>query len=141
MEDGILLKSIEGLGESPFIRTDGDIWETLQSEKEKVTRELLSGPLLHPEVGGRQESDPADEVSQEIEWLHRSQLEARLREVVEAQDRLMDGAYGRCSDCGENIESRRLTANPAVALCVKCQLLVDRSYRPAQIRPASYVWR
>jgi len=141
MEDGILLKSIEGLGDSPLTRTEGEIWEYLQGEKEEVARELLSGPLLHPEVGGRQESDPSDEVSQEIEWLHRGQLEARLREIVEAQDRLMDGAYGRCRDCGQNIETRRLAANPAVALCLACQLLTDREYRSAPIKAAGYVWQ
>jgi RNA polymerase-binding transcription factor DksA len=141
MEDGILLKSIEGLGESPFNRAEGEIWESLQGEKEEVSRELLSGPLLHPEVGGRQESDPSDEVSQEIEWHHRGQLEARLREIVEAQDRVMDGAYGRCRDCGQTIETRRLAANPAVARCLSCQLLEDRECRPALIRGPSYAWR
>jgi RNA polymerase-binding transcription factor DksA len=139
MEDGILLKSIEGLGESPFTRTQGEIWEYLEGARENVARELLSGSLLHPEVGGRQESDPADEVSQEIEWIHRSQLEARLREIVEAQDRLMDGIYGRCCDCGQTIETRRLLANPAVALCMACQHLADHKYRAAPINGATYV--
>jgi RNA polymerase-binding transcription factor DksA len=139
MEDGILLKSIEGLGDSPFIRTEGEIWEYLEGAKEDVARELLSGSLLHPEVGGRQESDPADEVSQEIEWIHRGQLEAHLREIVEAQDRLIDGAYGRCGDCGQTIETRRLLANPAVSRCLACQLLADHKYRETPIKGATYV--
>ena len=128
MADGILLESIEGLGESPLVGTAGEIWESLQSEKEAVSRELLADwPLLHAEAGARQQSDAADEVEREIEWLHRSQLEMRLRKIVEAQDRLLDGAYGGCVDCGEKIEPKRLAADPAASLCLTCQQFVDRT--------------
>lgn len=96
MDDGLLLLSVEGLGDSPFVGTGGEIWELLQGEKEGVCQELLAeGPLLHDEVGGSQESEPSEETAREIEWRHRGQLEARLRDINDAQDRLIDGAYGR----------------------------------------------
>ena len=130
MDDGILLQSVEGLGESPFVGTGGEIWELLQGEKEEVSQELLAeGPLLHDAVGGLQESDPSEENSREIEWQHRGKLEARLRDINDAQDRLMDGGYGRCIDCGAEIESRRLAADPAAALCIACQRSADGETR------------
>ncbi len=124
--DGILLQSVEGLAESPFVATGGEIWEWLQGEKEKVSREILAeGPLRHDDVGGLQESDPSEESPREIEWWHRGQLEARLREINRAQDRLIDGGYGRCNCCGNEIESKRLAADPAVLSCLACQLVTE----------------
>ena len=120
--DGLLLQTVEGLGDAPLIRTGCEIWEWLQGEKEKVTREILSeGPLCQTAVSGVQETEAAEENGRELELRHRAQLEARLRELNDAQDRLMDGAYGRCADCGAEIDSGRLAADPASALCLKCQ--------------------
>jgi len=120
--DGILLQTVEGLGEAPPLRTGGEIWELLQGEKEEVTRELLSeGPLCQGAMSGGQEVEASEENEREIEWRHRGQLEARLREINDAQDRLMDGAYGSCSDCGAAIGRDRLAADPAASLCITCQ--------------------
>jgi RNA polymerase-binding transcription factor DksA len=120
--DGLLLQTVEGLGDAPLVRTGGEIWEWLQGEKEEVAREILSeGPLCQPAVSGVQEAEAAGENAREIEWRHRTQLEARLRELNDAQDRLMDAAYGRCTDCGGEIDNGRLAADPASALCMNCQ--------------------
>ncbi len=43
----------------------------------------------------------------------------RLR-IKAALDRLEDGEYGYCTDCGEDIARSRLETNPAVALCLSC---------------------
>ena len=48
-------------------------------------------------------------------------LEERLRALNDAQDRLMDGGYGRCLECGEQINAKRLAADPALSLCLDCQ--------------------
>ena len=120
--DGLLLQTVEGLGDAPLVRTGCEIWEWLQGEKEEVAREILSeGPLCQTAVSGVQEAEASEESRHQIEWHHRGQLEARLREVNDAQDRLMDGAYGRCTDCGGEIDSERLAADPASALCMNCQ--------------------
>ena len=120
--DGMLLQTVEGLGEAPLVRTGGEIWEWLQGEKEEVAREILSdGPLCQTAVSGVQEAEASEESGRQIEWRHREQLEARLRDLNDAQDRLMDGAYGRCVDCGAEIDIGRLAADPASALCMNCQ--------------------
>jgi DnaK suppressor protein len=59
--------------------------------------------------------------SRQSDWRHRDELEHQLREIIDAQDRLMDGSYGRCSECGSEIGVKRLVANPAASLCVSCQ--------------------
>ena len=87
-----------------------------------MTHEILSeGPLCQTAVSGVQEAEAAGESGREIEWRHRAQLETRVRELNDAQDRLMDDAYGRCTDCGGEIDSGRLAADPASGLCMNCQ--------------------
>jgi RNA polymerase-binding protein DksA len=124
--DGILLQTVEGLGHAPLVSTGGEIWEWLQAEKEEVCQDLLAeGPLCQSEAPGLPESEASQESDHQIEWRHRGQLEARLRDINDAQDRLMDGAYGRCTDCGKEIDGKRLLADPAASLCIGCQRVVD----------------
>ena len=120
--DGVLLQTVEALGDSPFITGAGAMWERLQAEKEEVEREILfDGPLLQESVGGLQECEPTESCIRDFEWQHRETLEERLRTLNDAQDRLVDGAYGRCLECGEQINVRRLAADPAASLCINCQ--------------------
>ena len=100
----------------------GDVWNRLQELKEEATQELLDeGPLCQSEREDVREDRLLVADSREIEWRHRSQLEARLREITDAQDRLLDGDYGKCIECSEPISSARLAADPVVSLCLTCQ--------------------
>jgi RNA polymerase-binding transcription factor DksA len=120
--DAMLLESVEGLGHSPFVTAPGEIWEKLQAEREEVNRQLLSeGRSAEGDGIGLLESEVSEEYAREIRWRHRSHLEARLRDITEAQDRLFDGSYGRCAECAEEIGGSRLIADAAASLCIGCQ--------------------
>ncbi len=45
---------------------------------------------------------------------------ADLAEIDSAIDRLNDGSYGRCEQCGTAIGQERLLARPAARRCVQC---------------------
>jgi DnaK suppressor protein len=45
----------------------------------------------------------------------------RLRELEDALDRLEEGTYGICEDCGTAINLERLTVLPFSTCCVECQ--------------------
>jgi len=77
------------------------------------------------DAAGLLESEASEEYTREIRWQHRSQLEARLRDIIEAQDRLLDGDYGTCAECADQIGNNRLMADPAVRLCIACQRSVE----------------
>lgn len=47
-------------------------------------------------------------------------LEAKLRDVERALDKLADGTYGLCDRCGNVIPAARLEARPASVLCAPC---------------------
>jgi len=44
-----------------------------------------------------------------------------LREIDDALDRLEDGSFGVCQDCGEDIGEARLEVLPYATLCVECK--------------------
>jgi RNA polymerase-binding transcription factor DksA len=124
--DGILLQSVEGLGHSPFAAEPAEIWERLQEEKEEVSRDLLAqGAIGGGNVGCFLESEAAEEYALETAWRRRRQLEGRLRAVSEAQDRLIEGNYGRCTDCADEIDNKRLASDPAVFRCQACERSVE----------------
>ena len=47
----------------------------------------------------------------------RAQEQSRLRAALQ---RMEDGEYGYCSDCGEDIPPKRLELDLAATLCVSC---------------------
>jgi DnaK suppressor protein len=49
-----------------------------------------------------------------------------LRSVRGALSRIVDGSYGVCLHCEEDISPKRLNAVPWTAYCIKCQEAADR---------------
>ena len=44
-----------------------------------------------------------------------------IEKIDLALERLEDGSYGKCMNCGDEIPTARLEVKPSVSLCVKCQ--------------------
>jgi RNA polymerase-binding transcription factor DksA len=44
-------------------------------------------------------------------------LEGRRTDVKEALDKIEEGRFGICEECGEKIEEDRLEANPSARTC------------------------
>lgn len=65
---------------------------------------------------------------------------ARAADEIESLDgalqRIADGDYGLCSECGEDIARARLFANPAATRCAECQQFVERTARIARLTRA-----
>lgn len=48
--------------------------------------------------------------------------EAKLiRKIGDALERLEDGTFGFCEECGEEIPYKRLMARPITTLCIQCK--------------------
>ena len=89
------------LVEIPIGGGDGFIWNRLHGEREDICEAILR--------------DCRVDGDDRREWL-----QARLRRVDDALDRLLSGSYGNCSKCGQAIEETRLDMDPALALCLNC---------------------
>jgi RNA polymerase-binding protein DksA len=51
-----------------------------------------------------------------------------LRGIEAARNRLSDGSYGICANCGGEIGFERLRANPTAVRCVECQRVHEKTY-------------
>ena len=56
-----------------------------------------------------------------------------LAQIDAALQRLAEGQYGLCTDCGDTIPAARLTLSPHAARCVACESVLERG----QPRPAT----
>jgi RNA polymerase-binding transcription factor DksA len=96
----------------------GLVWNRLHSEREEICEALLKE--FHPNSPVQLQESPAkEEVMHTANW-HRELLQARLRKLDDALDRLMSGSYGNCSNCGKWIEDTKLDFDPAIAFCLGC---------------------
>ena len=70
-------------------------------------------------------ADPADRATAESDRSFTLRLRDRERRLIkkikEAIERIDDGTYGECVECGEEISVSRLKARPVTTLCIKCK--------------------
>jgi DnaK suppressor protein len=50
------------------------------------------------------------------------------RSLRAAEERIRDGSYGTCCDCGRDIPFERLKAQPAASRCVDCQSTYEKTH-------------
>lgn len=53
---------------------------------------------------------------------------SELRALDAAHERIADGSYGTCIECGGDIGLERLRANPAAERCIRCQTQYERTH-------------
>lgn len=107
---------------------DADILRKLESEEDRILRSLHADAADIGELRSDwQERDSAAERNlREVEWDQYITLRNELAAVVEAKQRLYDGTYGLCRDCGTRIKAKRLAGVPTAKRCIKCQELSER---------------
>lgn len=70
-------------------------------------------------------ADPADRATAESDRSFTLRLRDRERKLIkkiqEAIQRLEDGTYGICEECGDEIGVPRLQARPVTTLCINCK--------------------
>jgi len=103
----------------------------LEAEKDSLEEELASHGRVQSDSGDWQgasvgfEGEAADpnDAADQIEELVTNmplveELEGRHTDVEDALEKMEQGIYGSCEECGEEIPLDRLEANPAARTCV-----------------------
>jgi RNA polymerase-binding protein DksA len=76
--------------------------------------------------------DPADEsvasLISDLDQADASRDLLELRALDGAHQRIAEGSYGTCADCGEEISFERLRANPAAERCIRCQTQFEKTH-------------
>lgn len=75
-------------------------------------------------------ADVLDQASNDADLNFKFRIKDResrlIRKVKEALERIEDGTYGICEDCGEEISLGRLTARPVATRCIACKALLEK---------------
>jgi DnaK suppressor protein len=74
-------------------------------------------------------ADPSDRASMETDRNFLLRIRDRERKLITKIDRTLEkieeGKFGLCEECGEDIEFKRLEARPVATLCVECKTLQE----------------
>jgi DnaK suppressor protein len=91
-------------------------------------------------LGRVSEEDQATVTHEEFISMARNRIEHdKLRQLNAALQRMEDGDYGVCQECGEEIAPKRLKAIPWAKFCVTCQDLVAARAEDNEVAPAEAV--
>jgi len=67
-----------------------------------------------------------DERARELSLLLTGREKEKLMAINEALEKVAEGTYGICEECGEKIGSGRLKVMPLALLCVSCQAKLEK---------------
>jgi DnaK suppressor protein len=75
--------------------------------------------------------DPTDRASLESERNFMLRIRDRenklIKKIRSALDRIENGTFGVCEECGENISIKRLKARPVTTQCIDCKTKEEAS--------------
>ena len=94
-------------------RLQGDMTQMADGALNKDQRKITSMPTDMAELGSAN-------FDQELTLSLLGSEKNVLNQIEAALERIEEGRYGRCEECGRKIPEARLKAMPYVAVCVRC---------------------
>jgi len=105
-------------------RLRGDVSQladaTLKKNRMEANGDLSSMPIHMADIG-------SDNFEQEFTLSLMQSEEGTLERIEAALERIEDGVYGDCEECGAKIPRARLSAVPYATMCVKCASQYERA--------------
>ena len=108
-------------GDSRVVLDSISEWEKLEQELGRAREELA---LINQKLEEKGDFGLGQGASTVYEWemnlALRESVEAKIKSIELALERLDDGDYGLCEVCGQPIDPDRLEILPHTTLCVPC---------------------
>jgi RNA polymerase-binding transcription factor len=101
-----------------------DLRQALEAKRDELVRNYIRLEIAVEKVPALMDQA----VAATVRNLAAEQLERNgflLHHVLDALDRIAQGLYGKCVNCGEPVCAEGLAALPWVALCQPCQQVLD----------------
>ncbi len=99
------------------VRLRGDVDQmadaALSKSRSEANGDLSSMPIHMADIG-------SDNFEQEFTISLMQTEEGTLGEIETSLERIEEGLYGMCDECGARIPKARLNAIPYTTMCVKC---------------------
>ena len=106
-------------------RLRGDVSQladaALKKSRSEANGDLSSMPIHMADIG-------TDNYEQEFTLSLMETEGGTLDKIEGAMERMEDGTYGQCEECGGKIPKKRLDAIPYTAMCVKCASRFEQDY-------------
>jgi DnaK suppressor protein len=105
--------------------------KVLLKEREEIIGEVKQIHESSKEMG----QDGIQDIGDEAANIYNKQIllslseneRIRLQEVDEALDRIANGSYGVCEECGGPIDLKRLEVRPVAQYCVPCKTRLEKT--------------
>ena len=91
----------------------------LKKTRSEANGDLSSMPIHMADIG-------SDNYEQEFTLSMMQTEEGTLDAIEMALEKIEDGIYGECEDCGSPISKARLNAIPYTPLCIRCAQKLER---------------
>ncbi len=99
-----------------------DLLEEKRTEILKRAQQTLAEDMTLDADDLPDEMDLASsEYLQSFTFRLRGREKVFLEKIQKALERIEDGSFGVCEDCGESISVKRLEARPETTLCIRCK--------------------
>ncbi|HJX92813.1 MAG TPA: hypothetical protein VJ372_20120 [Pyrinomonadaceae bacterium] len=112
--------------EVPIAGKAGLVWNCLHDERKDICEVMLRDYQSMSGAEAEFNNSPPESAK---DW-HRELMEARVRKIDDALDRLMSGSYGHCVKCGLALKHTELDLDPAIAFCPRCWKKQQDQNRP-----------
>jgi DnaK suppressor protein len=113
--------------------------KSLQALERRLSNELHEHLGNLQNISRGQPSELLDIVAEgELDFMFARSAEAgstTIAEVRQALQKLSEGTYGVCDDCGGQISPRRLKARPFAVLCLSCKEKEERRGYASSVAP------
>ena len=99
--------------------------KNLLGEAGKTVTEMTSDSFNFP--------DPTDRATQESDRNFELRIRDRERKLInkikDALERIDNGEFGICEECGDGISEARLKVRPVTTLCINCKMEAEQKER------------
>jgi DnaK suppressor protein len=116
-----------------------DLRQALEEQRAKITndnKKALDNLRVEQDRGGRDSVDESNEEVDKATTLRMSDRNRKyLTKINTALERLEEGEYGYCVECGEPIPEKRLKARPVTIFCIECKEERERAENRKKKRP------
>lgn len=96
------------------------IKKMLESQREEILEKVSRDAALDIDIDG----DETDEIQGKILAHTNAQLAARdkdrILKIDNALKKIVEGTFGVCEECGDDIAEQRLMVNPGFITCIGC---------------------
>ncbi len=112
-------------------------FRTLLSKRLEELLDEVKGTVVEMTDDDETFPDPSDRATLESDRNFVLRIRDRERRLItkikKALERIEDGSFGVCEECGEDISVRRLKARPVTTLCIDCK---EEQEKLEKLRPS-----